>query len=226
METRLLLIVRDDAARDAYLPALVKHGVAVDTLGSLADMQKALVDTAYSGILLDVGVMVNADASEKSLVSDILELFPVLRLRWDRQREEIQTLFFGQTSDDHIDLAGFITRHCVPFTPRSLRANLRREVHLNVLLSSDPNLADDRTWRTNTLNLSAGGCFVLSAEDWSGQSEAWLSVRELEDRTPIRARVAWFRPWGTRLQVGGVGLEFTEGTPAQRDELSRLLLKK
>lgn len=226
IEIKLLLVAQEGPAREEYSQSLAGFDVEVDAVSTLSELHGALLEAAYSGLLLDVAVMSRATRSDKALVGDLLDLFPMLRLSWDSQSGKIHSLFFGQTGGDPIELATFIDEHCRSFQARCIRRNVRRAVHLNVHLSRGEDFAPTTLERTNTLDISVGGCFLYSNTDWRDTKTAWLRINELRDDSTIPARLRWFTPWGTPRRLPGIGLEFLRLTESQMTEIGQLLFPR
>ena len=73
--------------------------------------------------------------------------------------------------------------------------------------------------RTVTINVSKRGCFLFSAEDGMDGGNVWLTINELEDKTPIVGVVRWSVKWGRAMVMPGIGVAFESITPRQTDEL-------
>jgi len=226
METKLLLVVQDPNTRTEYEGILSEFDVSYEVVGTLAGLHGALLEEPYNGLLLDVGVMARASREDRALVSDLLDLFPVLRLSWDVESSRVHSLFFGQTGGDPVQLGEFIREHCTGFQARSIRRHVRRAVHLNIKISRDETFAPETVEQTNTLDISVGGCFLYSNQDWTGEKRAWFTIEELPGELPIAAAVRWFTPWGTPRRMPGIGLEFDQLTESQLKGIDQLILPR
>jgi hypothetical protein len=224
---RLLLVVQDPEARRAYQAALHEidvPDVGLDTVSSLSALHSALLERPYAGLLLDVGILARSSREEKALVGDILELFPVVRLDHDPQTHQVRSLYFGQQGGDPVPLATFIHEHCRGFRARRIRRHMRRSLHLNVLLHAGEGTAEEPE-RTNTLDVSTGGCFLYSIADWSGHSRVRLVIQELPDER-LQAVVRWQVPWGIPHRLPGLGVEFSDLSPRHEQDLASLLFPR
>jgi hypothetical protein len=226
MGTKLLLVVQDLNARTEYQRALESLEVQFDTVENLTELHGALLEAPYNGLLLDVSVMARASRSDKALVGDLLDLFPVVRLSWDAHANEIRSLFFGQTGGDPVELEDFVQQHCQAFNARCIRRHVRRAVHLNILVAQSDDLSEVAAQRTNSLDISVSGCFLYSTADWQDSRTAWLQISELADSTPIAADIRWHTPWGTAKRLPGIGLEFRQLTSGQLEEIDSILFPK
>ncbi|MEW6219916.1 MAG: PilZ domain-containing protein [Thermodesulfobacteriota bacterium] len=75
-----------------------------------------------------------------------------------------------------------------------------------------------------TMNLSRGGCFVVTTGPWQVGQMLWLTIRELGDDLPrLRAQVRWCQEWGRSMVVPGIGLRFEDLDPEQVRRLQDLL---
>jgi len=223
MDVRVLLICHDQAALAEYQKALTEMDIAFDSVFTLAALESRLIEKQYNGLLLDLETMSRAAPSEKDIAKDLLDLFPVIRLRWDAEKHKIRTIFYGEFGDGTLELADFLEQHCKPFKKRSIRRCVRRPIHFNVLACSDREFAPATVRWTNTIDVSEDGCFLYAGEDWAGCEEVWLKVQELGEEPAILGHVRWATPWGTALQLPGVGLEFDEITSSQREEIKKLI---
>ncbi|MFH1845448.1 MAG: PilZ domain-containing protein [bacterium] len=226
METKLLLVVQDPTAHKEYVSILSDFDVKFEVVGTLAGLHGALLEEPYNGLLLDVGVMAKASREDRALVTDLLDLFPVLRLSWDADTSRVHSLFFGQTSGDPVQLDEFIREHCTGFQARSIRRHVRRAVHLNIKISRDETFSPETIEQTNTLDISVGGCFLYSNQNWTGQKRAWITIEELPGELAIAAAVRWFTPWGTPRRMPGIGLEFDQLSESQLSGIDQLILPR
>ena len=97
MNTRVILLSDDGHARQAYLNAIRTLGVQVDTVSSFRDLRKAMTHTPYHGVMIDLITKIKAPSDEKEIAYEMLEIFPVVQLKWEVQAGLIRTLYFGQS---------------------------------------------------------------------------------------------------------------------------------
>lgn len=208
---RLALLVSDPDSRKAYLDGLTGHDVQCLHASCHNELFDTLMNASCNGLLLDVPTMVRSNAYEKALMHDLIEVFPVLRLRFDRERGRIGALMYG--SQTRTSINEFIDTHCRNFSPRKLRVTSRVDVQRSVLLSSDCNFSKESAEKSVTLNISPEGVFIYSTKVWEKGQQAWVVFPNIEPDEPIRTEVRWSRPWGNDFCMPGVGLKFINISP-------------
>lgn len=217
--TRVLLYAEKGVARDAYLAALAATAAEHDVVDDLPSLRARLRENAYHGLLVDVPTLIKAPAGEKRLVHEVLESYPVLRMRHDPRDATIHGLYYGQPAQSGNIVADFVDLEAAVSSPRVLRVEPRGDLVFNVLVSRDETFAEARAERSVTTNVSQGGCFLCSFADFADWQRLWLRIREFADQTPIPAQVRWRVPWGAGMEAPGVGVSFTGMTEPQRTEL-------
>lgn len=219
MSTRVVLVSKESSEKELYLNALTKLGVDVDSVSSFGELRKIVLENPCHGILVDLRTKINAPKGDKEIAHDILEIFPVVQLRWDPEENEIKTLYFGQAKGGGT-LEEFINEECQSIPPRAIRASIRRNIHFNVLLSGEEGFEEDTLERSITINVSGGGCFIFSSNDWEIGDHAWFTLGELDDSTVILGEVRWAVPWGETMQFPGIGVKFLNISGDQSEQLS------
>lgn len=218
MSTRVLLLCAPGEAREAYDVLVATHHVACDTVETVGELQAALCRSPYAGLLLDVPTLIRANRAEKSLIRELVEVYPVVRLRWNPAERDVHVLFYGQAQCGGIDMAAFLAE-CAAFRPRRIRMDRRFSTVLNLRLCPGPVFDEAAAQKAVTFNVSEGGCFVLSTADWTGIDEASFVVEELKDRTPIVVDIRWRIGWGSVGRHPGIGVCYRAITPRQKSEL-------
>jgi len=223
--TRILLIVKEDAARKAYVEILGRTGVAFDIAASFVDASGMTRNTPYNGLLVDILALVHADQDEKRIANECMNFYPSTRIRWDARSKKIHLLMFlpPPQTDAESALRMFITQQCKPFAARSLRVFNRKNINLNLLLSLDSHCSDEKASKTFLLDLSQGGCFLHTVQALDNGQEVWLRCLELSDQTPIKAVVCWQLQWGLKQQISGIGVRFESLSEIQKKEIKMIL---
>ncbi|MGA1870017.1 MAG: PilZ domain-containing protein [bacterium] len=216
---KLLLVVKDDEVKWHYQDEINKYDVEYDTVSSLADLYRALINTSYNGILLDVPTKVKASKDENILVHQVLEVFPVIRLRWDPHEKIIRTLFYGQPKQNNT-IEHFINQTCRSFNARGARSSKRVNINANVLLSKTNIFASHNVIRTITIDVSKEGCFFYSVDMLDHFHKVHFIIKELEDDTPITAEVRWCVEWGKSMRAPGIGVKFIDIKMGQTEKIS------
>ena len=139
----------------------------------------------------------------------------------------IRGLVFGKSRAGDHPLQYFLKQLCRNHPPRFFRASRRHAMHLNVLLSRNEEFRSDQSERSVTLDVSLGGCFLVTFDDrWKNQQHAWLQLLELSDPTPIEIIIRRVSPWGKNPPIPGLGVEFLQLRPGQAEELRQRFQKR
>ena len=207
MTIRVILVCADLKSTRVYTDRLKPLGVDVDTVSSLENLHRLLMVNEYNGLMIDLRTKIRASKAEKELTHDILELFPVIQLKYDRNTGTIKTLYFGQSAGGGT-LEDFVQKECQAFKPRTIRLNKRNKVHFNVLLSLEKDFPGNETEQTVTMDVSKGGLQIYSVNGNKAGGRVSFIVKELEDNQPILGEVIWKRPWGKGMQIPGIGVKF------------------
>lgn len=218
---KICLFARAGEARERYIKEIARSGFMVDIAGTPDELHRALQDSSYSGLLVDLLTKMMVPKSEQAALRRIFEVFPVIQLRIDRASDKIGTLYQGQPKNGG-DLRDFLVNHCLPSPPRKIRTQSRKEAFFNLVITrqnGSPSGMPAHEERTVTINISPGGCFVFSNLDWEKSAVVWLQIRELSDPTPILGEVRWGIEWGKSMQIPGVGIRFKDIKESQLKEL-------
>ena len=218
MKKKVILVCEDGNARKAYLDHIKPHGVHVDTVSSLKELHKSLIENSYNGVMIDMKTKIRARRNEKELVYKILELYPAAQLLYDEKAGMIRAHFIGKSSGSG-SIDTFINVECQSFNERSIRSNSRKKIHFNVILSKNGDFAEKSVDRAVTLDISKGGCFIYSIDFWELGSSVWLVLKELVNNQPIEGKVKWVKCWGERMQIPGFAVEFEKISKDQLVEM-------
>lgn len=222
---RLILVVEERSALATYLDAIRSAVGELVIVASLGELFSAMEREAFSGILLDVPSLVRATKEEKSLLYDLIHIFPTLRVKWDPRSASVRALFYDFAPGPDAGVDTFVRKQCASFSPRIIRLRDRLPLHLNILVSSDPSFPEGATTRTATLNISVGGCFIIGVEEWEQGSRLWVRMVNLADPAPIGVEVRWRKGWGEAPGIPGVGVRFLEMGPGQQEDIRNLCSK-
>ena len=224
-DVKVLIVVSDEEARDAYSRALSEIGVEYDIAPSFEKMSGMAVETAYNGLIIDILTLVRCSKEEKIIAYDCINLYPVLRVKWETKEKRIMLSSLEQTFSPDADsaLSFFIKSRCRSFPARSLRRHKRKQIYLNVLASPDGEFLAHNTFKAFTVNLSSGGIFLHTMQNFEEGKTLWLRFLELGDLVPIAATVRWSIPWGESRCIPGIGMKFEQLTEGQEKEIQRIL---
>ncbi len=219
MGTKLILLCREGESRNAYLEESHRVGADIDIVADYGELFQKMIGNNYQGVLIDLLTSMKASKDEKGMVQAILEVFPVVQVRWDASSNTISTMSMGNSVGcDTIN--EFVKNECDPFTARSIRLYTRRSINFNVVIGRDEKMSEQFLERTVTINCSKGGCFFFSTQDWSGQKNVWFVIKELKNKTPIAGEIRWLMGWGKAMVIPGFGISFTDIKPYQMQELT------
>ena len=221
MDTKIALVCVDNEDRNVYQDALKLFDVSTETVSTFRELQSLLMETPHNGVMVDMKTKIRAPRSELKLAYEILRRYPVVQLSLDDETREIRTLSDGKSKHD-TTLKAFIDNDCRPFKARAIRSSPRKPFHFNVLLSRAEEIDKTGVERTITFNVSLGGCFILSTQEWAINKLILFQILDLEDRTPITAEVRWFKPWGLSTGIPGIGVQFKGIKDKQLKEIARI----
>lgn len=224
-DTKILVVVKDTEAGDAYVNALSEIGVACDVAHSFQQMSAMAVENAYNGLLIDILTLVRCSKEEKEIAYECINLFPVLRVKWEARHKKIKLSPLEQSfsPDSDTALRFFIETRCKSFHARSLRNHNRKAINLSLLYCSGDAFSEEQSQKSFTVNLSVDGTFLHTMNQLDKDARVWLRFLELSDQTPIEASVRWSQRWGVTRCIPGVGLRFEKMTETQAQEIRRIL---
>ena len=220
--TTILLICREGKSRQMYQAELALPGVSLICVQALMEFFCRGVYCPLNGILVDMPTYMRSSEEEKRLLTDLVVLFPALRLRCQEATGEIRTLPFGTAYPGNTPPAVFVQNYCASTVPRKIRTSERSPLNTPALLSRALPVENLSGARSVTVNVSRGGCFLVCFEQWAVGDRGWLVLPELEDNAPIAVEVCSVRLWGEQHVLPGVGVKFIQLAGAQKAELNRL----
>jgi Tfp pilus assembly protein PilZ len=224
-DTKILIVVKDPEAGKAYGEALSEIGVEYDIAPSFEKMSQMVVDAPYNGLIVDILTLVRSRNDEKVIAYDCINLYPVLRVKWEPKQKQIKVSpLDGALAPDGSpsSLESFIESRCRPFPPRQLRRHKRKQLSVNLLLGTDDTFSEESTLKTFAVTISAGGVFVHTTRHFEKGMTLWLRFPEFADQAPIPATVRWCLDWGCSRRIPGIGLRFERFSLDQEQEIRRL----
>lgn len=217
-KARIVLVVSDPPLSAAYLKHLDSYQAEVKTVGSIKELERELSREGYNGIIIDLKTKLAAPRDQKELAYELLEHYPVLQSRIIPDSGKFQAMPFGKAKGE-VSLDQFMTQVCPEFGARMVRSSPRKSLHFNVLLSRNGNFSGADVERACTLNVSKGGCFIVSTLNWLiGNSVAFI-FKELTHTTPMVGEIRWHTPWGKAMAMPGIGIKFEDMEAGQAREL-------
>ena len=92
------------------------------------------------------------------------------------------------------------------YSPRGMRSHPRKIAYIKVLLMKTPTIPD-RMLRCVTFDISLGGCFIVSMDDWNSSEILFLSFGD--SKGFIESKICWRLPWGkSEWHLPGIGVKF------------------
>ncbi|WP_320169994.1 PilZ domain-containing protein [Maridesulfovibrio sp.] len=222
---RIILVSGPGSGREAYIKALREFGVAFDVSESLLDLSEMHNQVRCNGFIIDVPTLLRSGAADKAEANLLMDNFPVLRINYNAS-SGIRGIPSGRFSGTSGDLKTFILESCNSFPARSLRGTKRANKVLNVILNRDLNSPGSQIEKSVTLNFSTEGGFFFSVSNWKKGDYAWIVVKELDDKTPIKSLVQWVVPWGRLNHFPGIGVQFLNISNQQADQIDEFIRGK
>lgn len=217
---QILMICREGESRNAFSAQMAQSCASILPVADLKEYLDHHSHVMLSGIMVDMPTYMRFSEDEKRLLGDLVEIFPAMRIKCNEQTGEIRTLPFSTRMPGVMTLAEFASSCRDQFAPRRIRLFERSSKQWNILISKDQGELEGGT-RTASLNISMGGCFVVSFDPWHPGDTGWLKIKELDGLAEVGFKVCWVRQWGEKSQLPGMGLEFVGLTDRQREILSR-----
>lgn len=223
MDVRTIVVADNETLRDLYQKQVTAFGIACDAVTNFHELYRSLQETPYNGLLIDLPTSIRADNTEKVLLHEVQQFYPVLRMKWDDQHQQLRCQLYGSIAGTSMTIRSFIEQHCRPFPARQVRKEKRQQIHLNTLISRDDSFAPQELERSVTLDVSPGGCLLLTTREWQTGTRIWLRILELQDQTPIEAEIRHWTCWGTPRKLPSIGVEFIALTESQQAQLEKPL---
>ncbi len=220
MKKKVILLAPPGQARDVYSEAILKCGVELDAVSSCFEMFDSMAINPYCGALIDFFTKMKASATEKKILSEISEGFPMLIVKMAPEAGKILVFnYLDSRKGETVEL--FIENECLPIEPKIIKASERKNIVFNVIISETPKFSGGFVEKTVTANVSANGCFVYSAQERPEGSVLWIIFKEIEDKTPIKSVIRSIIPWGIKRRIPGFILEFESIRENQLREIWR-----
>lgn len=220
-KTRIVLIAAEKQQIEIYREQLQSFDLDITTVSTIIELEKLLAKNAYNGIVLDLKTKLKAPRDQKELAYELLEHYPVLQTRILDESGKIQAMPFGKSATG-ISMDEFLNELCPTFNARKIRSNQRRKLHFNILLSKNGGFSIEDVERTYTINVSKGGCFIATSQDWTTGHSAAFIIKELAVKTPVVGEIRWNTPWGKKMMIPGIGIRFED---IERQQLQELIAK-
>lgn len=204
---------------ELYRAAAAACHVHMEYFRTAPGLIESMLAAPLNGVILEVGRLLRSSRHEQDVLREYLEPFPVLRVN-------VQCKDNGAILRPLGSLEQFLSTVSPEFLARTVRAGVRIRLHLPVLVAGVADQVFARATPTYSLDVSQGGMFLFSAQDWSGTEWVRLKCPFLKDDTPFMGHIRWRKPWGGLFEPSGFGLMFVDMRDGQHAELcERFLLR-
>lgn len=219
-DLNIILLARDSTAQKHYKEFFAIEGVRYFNISSEAQLENILEIIPINGIVADIRTTLRATGTEKLLYTKLEDIYPFIRVRWDEEREKINTIY----PDDSVEnLHDFLSKICVKSDPRVLRTSNRAPLSVNVIASENDQFSG-YTEKSCTLNVSESGLFIITSSPfWKENQRIYVVINEISSRTPIICTIVRKIFWGEEaLCTPGISIRFDSILDSQQDELFKL----
>ncbi|MCE5248038.1 MAG: PilZ domain-containing protein [Candidatus Polarisedimenticolia bacterium] len=218
-DVRLILMARPGPACDALRAEIEACGAACLTAANPVEMRETLFREPVNGLALDVPTLVAADRIGKGIIRHLVDLYPVVRVRWDAAAGKAFALYFGKTEGELGGLGTFVARDCAVFRARKLRSEARIAASLPALLCRGPAFDAASASKTVVVDVSLSGCFLYCVEPWEAGERATFVLPDVAGAAPIAGVVRRVVPWGDPYSMPGIGVRFDEMPQERADAI-------
>ena len=209
-----VLVCRSDR-QEQYQQALATTPLPVEIVRDLDGLLASCVSCPPRAVLLDIGLVRKVGSRAVAPVLDLRMNWPVLRCVPLPDGEFSALCLEPRTHGPLLPMLQGIADHN-PVWKRELRPARERRRHLRVEIQCRVcwRIIGDKTWhRGTTLDLGAGGAFVVTFEELNKGAELEIEIWDIQPNpTPMRAVVVGDRRWENSNHLPGVGIEFDEKT--------------
>ncbi len=218
----LLLVSRSDTRIHTYRSVLDELGVSSMPVSSITEGLSLAAGTAFSGILLDMPVVVKASVKEKTEVEDLLKALPSAYINIAPATDAIKLMVATGMQGIATNIDEFVEL-CKGFTPRIVTPKDRYPLHLHAILKNVVNMNYEE--QTVTMNVSANGCFLFTSHAHFNIGDTVLiKFVGLTETSAITATISWLNRWGGKVDnIPGIGVKFDSISDIQQREIQILL---
>ncbi len=220
-DINIILIARNSPKLNQYKKYLAEKRIRFYAIQSEAQLENILEIIPVNGIMVDITTAIKATGTEKMLISSLEEYYPVVRVRWNDEKQGVDAMF----PDDNVNtFDDFVKKKCMKFDPRVMRTSQRTSVSLNVTISQNSGFVGKKE-KTCTLNASDTGLFVITASPfWQEKQKLYVRINELSNQAGIEGTIVRKIEWGEeKLTTPGISIRFDSILDSQQDELFKLL---
>jgi len=222
---RIALISKHENTCGFYKDLLSKReNIILETYAGTDELKSGCREKQYAGLIVDMWTHIASANADKEFVYALDKIFPILYIGdHDQKPSQLDPAGGWLMARQHEIkiLEDFIQNHCQGMKARGIRAGLRRNLFFNAHVQFS---GQEKSFKTNTWNISQNGCFVISAHEQQCGDPVWLTITDLDDKTTIAGEIRWSKPWGSDfLSLPGAGIAFKEISRAQSQALAAFL---
>lgn len=201
---RLAIVSRAGQVLAAYRQFFEDRGFTLTCVPSLSKLFSLLQETAVSGFVVDIHMVVKATDAEKNLLRTMEGIFPNVRTNWS-PATGFRALYSDGRKTGEENLVAFL-EDCRRVKPRALRRDMRQGKKFNVLFWM-ADASQEKAQRAFTMDISRGGLFVCTSDPPPEGSVVSVSLQEVDPR-PFKVLVKWRVAWGIAMRAPGFGGSF------------------
>ncbi|MCJ7524705.1 MAG: PilZ domain-containing protein [Candidatus Aminicenantes bacterium] len=222
---RIALISKHENTCGFYKDMLSRReNIILETYTGTDELKRGCREKLYAGLIVDMWTHIASANADKEFVYSLDKVFPILYIGDNDQKpSELHPgggWLMARQHEIKI-LEDFIQNQCRDMKSRGIRTGMRKNLFFNTHAQLG---GQEKSFKTNTKNISQNGCFVISVHELPCGTPVWLTITDLDDKTPIAAEIRWSKPWGNDfLSLPGVGVVFREISLAQRQALTEFL---
>ncbi len=198
-----------EALLKQYGPKNSDHLITIKIFSSVSEFLKAQKENKnLHGTLVDSAIFNDATDVEKKAF-ELLENLKIPTMKFS------QKLIDGDAAERKILNGKWLQlmEQVNIFAPRGLRVFPRKLCFVKVKYNrpgqreGESDLKIPLEVKAVTHDLSAGGCFIVSMDNWDSINEVEILVGDFP--TPVTCHIAWKLPWGASpWKMPGIGVEF------------------
>jgi len=180
-------------------------------------------DNHSHGVMIDMKTLLRGDHDERFFLNELSKFLPVAKIRLVPGKPELTGSYEWEGTNENSDgdfLLGFV-RTMKKYEESLLRReSVRKPVVLNIRVHHP---AWPTPLKTNTVNVSMGGLFFISALE--NPKDKWVEVEfaDFPQLPRLKAEIRWHLEWGkTRHHYPGFGVQFEAPSEHHRTVLSEL----
>ncbi|MEO5666732.1 MAG: PilZ domain-containing protein [Bdellovibrionota bacterium] len=193
---------------DTHVRTALKGKLNIERFKTVGEFLRAQRDRKnLSGTVIDAGIVSDASDIEKRAFMLLEELqIPILKVS--------EKMVEGDAVDRKILTGKWmqLMEQVEAFAPRGLRVHSRKLCYIKIRYlraARRPGESGQVQMESKaiTYDLSPGGCFIVSMDDWTSIDEISIFIGDHPDAVPCRIR--WKLPWGASpWKMPGIGVEF------------------